>query len=226
MPDPNQRPFTPEERRVLADVLRDIGRPGEWGLGLLASLALTLLIGVPVVAAGTTFLRWSRGVIPLVLLAVFAVVMTAWALMMRRRPDGGSAIKADLDAGVADVERHEATDALRVVMEEHRERGYFMKLKDGRVLFVGFWSPSPDDNPAKITHLPPDLPAYPCERFEIVRAPRSRILVAVRFLGATLPGVKTLEHAGDPETDPQSGEIVATAWEDLPKRTGSSSAGT
>lgn len=216
-----RRPFTPEERKVLAGMLEDLGRPGHWGSGLFMSMSLTLLAGVPTIAFGVRFLHWSRAAIVVVLIGLFTAGLATWAWLMRRRPEGGTGLQADLDAGVADVERHLASDAVRVVMEGQRERGYFMNLKDGRVMFLGFWSPSTDDNPAGISHLPPDLPRYPTGEFEIVRAPLSRTRLAITFKGPTLPDVKTIEYReNDPDLRLNAFDIVPVPWSDVLKTYG------
>lgn len=216
-----RRPFTPEERQVLADILKNIGRSGHWGPGLFMALSFTLLAGIIVIPFGLRFLHWGRAAIPVVLTVLFTAAMATWTWLMRRRPDGGDGLEADLDEGVAEVERHEATDAIRAIMPEHRERAYFMRLKDGRGMFLGFWSPAPEESPARIRHLPPDLPTYPTAEFEIVRAPRSRTSLGVVFRGPTLSGVKTIEYQEkDPELQLRAFEIVPVAWSEIPKRYG------
>lgn len=158
----------------------------------------------------------------MVAIAALSVVVGAistarrYSVARRQELDAREKIDADLAAGVAAVERHRATDAVRVILEEHRERAYFMRLEDGRAMFIGYWNPPKDDNPADIQDLPPDLETYPSREFEIVRGPRSRIPLAVSFVGAPLAVSDTLERT--PPLD--VGQIAPVGWENLRKTYG------
>lgn len=142
--------------------------------------------------------------------------MLRYSVARRQELEARAKIDADLAAGVAAIERHRATDAVRVILEEHRERAYFMRLEDGRAMFIGFWNPPESDNPAGIQDLPPDLETYPFREFEIVRGPVTRILLSVNFAGAPLAVSDTFERTPPLEV----AQIVPVGWEELRKTYG------
>jgi hypothetical protein len=125
-------------------------------------------------------------------------------------------LASDLEGGVAALERHSVTAALRAIMEEHCERAYFLRVEDGRALFVGYWNPAEDDNPAGITTMDPDLPTYPMTEIEIARAPNSGLILDVTFSGKPLAVETTFVHRQGMNTPSLNvGEFSPVPWEQI-----------
>src|SRR5207248_1910394 len=148
------------------------------------------------------------------LVIVVSIVSTTMRYSIARRKGlhWRSTIDADLAGGEAKVERHCATAALRAIMEEHRERAYFMRLEDGRTMFIGFW------NPSGIQDLPEELKTYPLSEFEIARGPASGIILGVTFVGAPLTASITFDYRqglGTPQLN--VGDIAPVPWEEIQK---------
>lgn len=124
-----------------------------------------------------------------------------YKVAQRRDLQRHSEVAADLDAGVAALERHTVSAAHRAIMEESREHAYFLRVEDGRALFVGYW--------------PPDE-ISPTTAVEIARMPKSGVVLEVTFSGSPLEVESTFVHRqGMNRPALEIGEFATVAWEQL-----------
>ena len=123
--------------------------------------------------------------------------------------------RKDLEEGIANVQHYQAKGAMRAILEEHRERCFFIRLDDDRVIFVGPWDPPDDDNPADINTDSPETERFPSTEFEIVRAPASNIVLSTRGLGQPLQPSQTFVMKQGTKYDPNYGAFVKVPWEKI-----------
>jgi len=216
------RPLTDSERSTLALHAAFSLSFGSFlapsiGRALLTLLAAFLLLGVPLSLAKVDFAAWPAK--DLLILGV-AGVLAFWTAIAARdyRRKGRElaprqeALRADLAGGIAEVERYRATGAIRAIGPVNRERCYFMRLDDGRVMFVGYWNPPDGDQDADN----PEVEGFPAAEFEVARGPHSKIVLGVTGRGSVLKPSETFtlsRHRVEQGILPECGAVVDTPWE-------------
>ena len=218
------RPLTDSERSTLALHAAFSLSFGSFlapamGRALLTLLVAFLLLGVPLAVWKVDFS--ARPAKDLIVLGVAATIAFWFAIavrdFLRKRRELAprqAALREDLAGGVADVERRSATAALRAIGPARGERCYFMRLDDGRVMFVGYWNPRGGD----AVEEAPEVDGIPSTEFEIARSPRSGLVLGVSGRGDRLVpsatftlGRRLVEQGGLPEC----GALVDVPWESI-----------
>ena len=155
------------------------GPPGKVQTGVLASIAGALALA----------LLWG---------------LEHWARPARAR------LAADLADARAITETFDAVDAIQVEEDSEVERppSYYLKLADGRVLFLSG------------QYLQDHEERFPSTRFAITRLPRSRIFLSLESLGERLQPSSKLhafprEGPGVRDEVPDDGEILQVGFESL-----------
>ena len=202
------RPFTADERRALAELASSRGELAHDLLTGGGVFAVVLGLGVLVVRCVSGPPSGPERVV----LAAFAAVLALTVLWKIRRSLGRALAgaradyAADLAGGRATTETFDATDAIAVAELEDEGAAYYLRLADGRVLFLG----------GQYLDKRAD---FPCTRFAVTRAPRSRIVLALECAGTRLepsarrPPFTRAEH--EAERVPADGAIVAVDFESL-----------
>ena len=137
--------------------------------------------------------------------------------------DPKKVVQQDLAEGIARIHRFRATDVMLAWADERRDRHYFVRLDDGRVLFLGPWRPM-ECKVEGMTFLP-DEKGFPSATFEIAATPNYLLILDVVGTGDFLRPVDEFELNED--EDPgnnrcrlEAGSFVKTPWEDLRKTFG------
>ena len=248
MAEDERRPFTAEERKVLGrmvglpalaktlswfSLVWDIGAPSCMLTGCLG-LILTLLV---IAGIGLLPLKIDKEQVrPLVFLFfIFVWILIPIVIIAIRFPRERNKREAldeqfdlqeekrrrDLEGGVALVKRYRAKDAIRGILEEHRERIFFVRLEDDRIMCLGFWNPPEDDNPAEIQGLPSESEGFPSTEFELARAPTSGILLSTRGSGQPLkPSTTFVVKQGWRYPEPPVDQFLELPWDDIIKSFG------
>jgi hypothetical protein len=224
MTRPQTRPLTDSERSTLALHATFALSFGSFlvpsmGRALLTLLACFLLLGVPLAIARVDFASWpAKDLLVLGVATVFAfwtgIAIRDYRRKCRELAPRQELLRADLAGGVAEVEQYHATHAIRVFGPVSRERCYFVRLVDGRVMFVGYWNPPEDESAAE----GPELGGFPAAEFEIARGPRSRIMLGVTGQGGHLAPSQTFtlgRHVIEGGQLPESGTFTDSSWESL-----------
>jgi hypothetical protein len=189
-------------------------------------VSVGLLAGVASLARGP----WTTKV--LTVAAVFAaawLVLFLWMWNQRRKgaalgAQERQAIRSDLAGGVAAIRRFRATAVLLAYGPKRRERNYFVRVDDGRVLFLGGWKP-PACTLKELSYLP-DEKGFPSAEFDVDTGPESRLLLDVVGRGDFLRPADEFDLAPrvantrSPKSKLKSGELVPTPWDDLRKTYG------
>ena len=146
--------------------------------------------------------------------------------MMRRRPDSTAEarkrIQADLAGGVASLHRFRAAEVMLAYRDERRERTYFVRLDDGRVLFLGPWTFWGYTAPPMT--CVPDEHGFPSGEFEIAATPNDLLILDVVGRGDYLRPVDEFELGDDPDLSKasrlQSAGFIDVPWEKVKKTFG------
>jgi hypothetical protein len=163
---------------------------------------------------------------------LFAVPLVLWIGMLIylfTRPrktaaeDPKKLVQQDLTEGVARIHRFRATEVLLAFADERRERHYFVRLDDGRVLFLGPWRPLGCKTQG--LSFVPDEKGFPSATFEIAATPNYLLILDVVGTGDFLRPVDEFELSED--ADPgnnrcrlEAGNFVKTPWEEIRKTFG------
>jgi hypothetical protein len=220
-----QRPLTQAQRDTLSKrALLFSAFELAWNTGMTSFAAVCGAGAVLLLASVATLggMHAERSTINRTLLAIVVVTMTlavpvtAIRLAFARAKEAAAQAKvdADLAGGVATVERVRATNALRAILLK-RERAYFLRLEDGRTLYVGYWNPPEHDNPGALGH-PPESEAFPSTEVEVARGPSSGVYLGAAPCGAPLPPSKTFECRFR-DAAPQPGDVIPQPWESIPR---------
>jgi hypothetical protein len=229
----NTRPLTDAERRYLEWWLK--GKKLSLSLydraigSCFASGCLTLVLYGLLAAACKIFGvtmggKWGATLLipPLTLWVLFVTA----SFMMKRRPDSTAEertrIQADLTGGVARIHRFRATEVLMAWRDQHRERSYFVRLDDGRILFLGPWKFWGYDDPAMPSS--PDEHGFPSAEFEIAATPNDQLILDVVGRGDYLRPADEFELGDDPDLSKsvrlQSAGFIDVPWEKIRKEFG------
>jgi hypothetical protein len=212
------RPLTDAERRALAGL--SSGRNA-----LMDSILFTVFLFLVLLGAAVLVLRlvsgptgpWEEG-----LAAGAAAVLAVGASVRRSRRSRGAlggareACAADLAGGRASAQTFDVADAIRVEEREDEGSSFYLKLADGRVLFLS----------GQYLYEPEEDGSFPSTRVRVTRAPRSGLLFDLECLGtplktsSTRPPFTASEHGSG--AVPADGAILQTDFESL--RAGGASA--
>jgi hypothetical protein len=123
---------------------------------------------------------WDRGLPSLV---PIVIGLTAAFLVFRRlrefqvRSEPTRALSSALHEDQAQVTTYEAVDAILVEEAEDEGSQYFLKLRDGRILFIA----------GQYLYESEEEARFPNTKFQTVKTPRSGHLLAFHCLGTHLP---------------------------------------
>lgn len=229
----NTRPLTDAERRYLQWWLKGQKSTAPFfarAIGsIFASGCLTLVIYALLAAACKIFGftmggKWGATLLipPVVLWFVFLTASYA----LRTRPDSTAEerkrIHADLDGGVARIHRFRATDVMMAYRDQRRERTYFVRLDDGRILFLSSWKYWGYDELGMPSS--PDEHGFPSVEFEISATPNDQLILDVVGRGDFLRPVDEFELGDEPELSSsvrlQSAGFIDVPWEKIRKTYG------
>lgn len=203
-----RRPATTEEKRLLAR----LARPSPvWiivSAGWIAAMLCLTVLGFHYLRTGERTLGQSLFVM-LVGVGGLAGYFYLRRLFARAAAADRSAGQRDLDAGEVDETRFEIVDAIEVAEEEDEGRHFYLRLADGRVLFLS----------GQYLYEPVASKRFPASRVTVIRAPNSGIVVSIRPDGELLapssvrPSFSEREYARG--RVPEDGEILQTDFDRL-----------
>jgi hypothetical protein len=228
------RPLTDAERRYLnwCRSHRTLGQTGVADL-LLAScggagcftFVAYLLLGFVWKKLAPPRWQENTGLIMFVLPIVIWVGVLIYAFTTRRKPQAAvpgprKEIEQDLAGGVARIHRFRATDILLAYDGDRSNRTYFVRLDDGRILFLASWKPHRYED--KEMSFLPDERGFPSAAFEIAAGPESLFILSVVGTGDYLRPQDEFELGDGPKSSPklQSGSFVEGPWEEIRKTFG------
>ena len=246
--DGDTRPLTDPERRYVQWWLKNglIGGPTAGDKVVLScmtagcftaityfvsALVLKILVSIAATSIAARKFRASEwktiGLVAIPLL--FWIGMLVYFFIVRRRKpppdaeDPKKLLQQDLSEGVARIHRFRATEILLAHLDNRRERNYFVRLEDGRVLFLGDWRPTG----CKVQGLNtmPDEKGFPSTTFEIAATPNYLLILDVVGTGDFLRPVDEFELnedelPSDERSRLEAGTFVKVPWEDLRKTFG------
>ena len=204
----DSRPLTVEELKALRkhapSPLLSLWPPiAAGGFFLLLFTAAVLLLA--------KYVALVRAIQPF-LFAAFAIWLAPQMLSMyrseRRRSE---TIRKDLEGGKAEVRRYEVTDAIRVEEFEDEGTGFYLRLKDGRTLFLV----------GQHFYELEDEKKFPCTTFEIAETPNAKWPLGFTCTGAYFP--PSLRRGPFPESEvksgrtPCDGDLLEVDFESLKK---------
>jgi hypothetical protein len=206
-----RRPATTEEKRLLAR----LGRPHPMWIVVSAGWPVAMLfltaLGLYYLVTGTRTLAQSLFVL-LVGVGGLAGYLYLRRLFARSAAADRSSGQRDLEAGEVDETQFEIVDAIEVAEEEDEGRHFYLRLADGRVLFLS----------GQYLYEPVASKRFPAARITMIRAPTSGIVLSMRpegeFLApsAVRPSFSEREHARG--RVPDDGEIIETDFDRLRRR--------
>jgi len=135
-----------------------------------------------IVVSGVALLLWpwDRGVRSLVPVAV-GLVAAGFVHHRNRasssRPGWTGALQRELAEGNAEVTTYEAVDAISVEEQEDEGSMYYLKLRDGRIVFIA----------GQHLYELEEEGRFPNTKFQAVRTPRTRHLLGFVCLGDYFP---------------------------------------
>ena len=210
--DPTEfRPLTAQERRTLAGLAEGDGdRLNVLALFFLFFMALFVfgVVGIRILSGPPTRRELAvAGACAALVVLSFAV--HAARRLGRARKVEREACAADLAGGRVSSQTFDVVDAVQVEELEDEGSSYYLKLADGRVLFLS----------GQYLYDPEDEGAFPSTRLRVTRAPRSRLLFDLECLGSPLKPSSKRPHftLGDFEADrvPADGAILQVDFESL-----------
>jgi hypothetical protein len=117
--------------------------------------------------------------------------------------------RQDLAQGLAEVQTFRARECYRVEEFDDEGSSYYLHLEDDSVLFLS----------GQYLYEPEEKKAFPCTEFDLVRGPRSRMLLNLVTRGSHLGPLKTLKPFRLTDLrdgqGPVDGEILDMKWEDV-----------
>ena len=217
------RPLTDVERRYLEWHLAQESGPDPKQI-VIGSCFGAGCLGFPVVAVGLIAGANARAIRSRPFwLGMAAVAVALWlffvilGLLQRRtrasqRAEARGKIESDLTAGVAALHRFRASAVILAYGPKRRTRNYFVRLDDGRVLYLGAWTPPAC--PVKELSGAPDEKGFPSVEFDLATGPESRLMLDVVGRGDFLRPVDEFDlRKRTPKLIP--GELIPTPWAEL-----------
>jgi hypothetical protein len=203
MPTPGEatfRPLTEDERAMLVGY----GWRPSWLDRLGAPLFATAIVAGLIALAFGILGRWVRLGEGTRLVFGGALVagtfIWAWRSMARSGPPPEwLAIQArDVERGEAEVSRYEVADAVQVEEFEDEGSNYFLRLRDGRVLFLS----------GQFLYEMEEARTFPSSVLEVSRSPQGRLVLDVRCTGSYLPPSSTLPPFPESGDVPSHGDVL------------------
>lgn len=202
-----RRPYTREERQQLQSSLSSelSRRSGLFdaffafgGCLLLFLLVLGLYRGPKVLEVGAI----------VVSLLVGASIYVRVQRNPRRRQQADR-LRAELEQGEAELSRFQVVDAIGVDEFEDEGLSFYLKLEDGRVLFLS----------GQYLYEPVEERSFPSTRIEVVRTPTTRQLLGLNVLGTYVPPSAQRPPFQDEEyrrgAVPEDGSLLDVDFESL-----------
>jgi hypothetical protein len=226
--DPETRPLTDPERayfrwhatRARGGSIKELMLGGCFGAGCLSTPVLLGLLIWGLRLSSPPWRIWGMGALGTIVVAWIVTVAFGQAqrrTRASRSSDNRMAMDDDLAGGLARIHRYRATALALGYSAQRTERAYFVRLDDGRILYLAPWTPPMCDVAGMAFR--PDERGFPSREFEIVRGPQSQLLLEVR--GSGEPLVPELEFDLAPSLRRiRSGDFVNVPWEDLRKTYG------
>lgn len=167
--------MTPAEREQLQ---RHVQRSMPALAGVFAGLAAFALAALLALLAASFLPNGANvaGPIALVAGAVAALIAFVRSRQATRRAQHVPYLQAELAAGLLEVARYTAEDAIAVEELEDEGLSYFLRLAGGQVLLLT----------GQYLYEPAEARRFPCREFAMVRTPRSRVLVDLQCRGRYL----------------------------------------
>jgi hypothetical protein len=203
------RPLTAEERQLL-EGLR--AAPAAGGARFAGFLAFLFTLGVLLIGAPASWQTGIRSLVPAVvaLLVGFAVFLRM--RRSRRRDPWFGMLDRDLDGGVAQVTDAAISDAIAIEEFEDEGSQYYLRLEDGRVLFLAGQYLYDDEEDGR----------FPNTAVTVVRAPNTGVVLDFRCTGAPLSASSRRSHfTSEEHADghvPEDGAILDVDFESLRSR--------
>lgn len=200
-----EREATAQERAILE---RRAGDARGWGEAVFTFVVLFLILLGAIVAIKA--MLGVRGHLerPVILTAA-AVALAAAGVRWRRVRAEGVLAAQDYEAGRVRVERFHVCAAIQVGEAGKVDSGFFLKLIDGRVVFLSglyLWELC-------------ERGQFPCTQFEVVRGVHSKRVVELKCLGEYFPAVvKRRGFTREERTGgavPEDGAVFAADFEGL-----------
>jgi hypothetical protein len=202
------RPMTAEERREIEGALRSIRSTGDLWMGSLCALMAMLLLGMLVQRVFKLPKSPWEAVIA-VAAVVVAISVFVRGRLSARKLDPTVPLKADAAAGVAREHVYDVVDAIKVEEFEDEGSNYFLRLADGRVLFLS----------GQYLYESEDEKRFPSTRVVIVRTPGTGTFLDLRSEGGYLPPTATLPPFSKERLKrgdvPEDGELLEVDFEAL-----------
>jgi len=171
----SRRPFTAQERwQLQASLHREVARTA--GLfDAFVAFGGSLLLFLVVLGLFRGYSRQLELVASGVSLLIGAYVYVR-AQRSPSRAEQSARVRQELEQGEAEVLRYQVLDAIAVEELEDEGLGFYLKLADGRVLFLA----------GQYLHEPVEERRFPNTFIELVRAPTTHELLDFRVLGVNL----------------------------------------
>ncbi len=203
-----QRPATAEEKRLLGRVARPHPLSIVVSAGWPAAMFCLTALGLYYLATGARTLVQSL-VVLLVGIGGLGFYVYLRRLFARSAAADLSSGRRDVEAGVVDETQFEIVDAIEVSEEEDEGRHFYLRLADGRVLFLS----------GQYLYEPVASRRFPATRLTVVRAPHSGLVLTLRSEGeflapsAVRPPFSEREHARG--RVPEDGDVLETDFDRL-----------
>lgn len=222
-----KRPMMEKERDYLSRKLKGSpGTAGRWKRGIQNAVIMWGL-AMLVFAFGLKVVSWVarrtvQGELAVWIVAAGALLCAVYSVFstvrwMKKWRDMRPALRADLESGEVAEEHYEFTAAKRFQEPEHGGLLYFLRTVDGKV-FVLFDYESQGLGAEGQDPLASEF--RPCEKFVLVRAPHSEIVLNQNFSGAALEAGEPIELAVGPSKWPEWERYCELEWEALEERFG------
>lgn len=208
MSQPTLRPLSTTERRLLEQLA---SASAEWTGDLLSGGLVFALVFIATQVIGRLFSLPRAQIGRLGAFVAIALAVLLVAYMRRRHADarGRAAYSRDLAAGMAEEATFDIVDAIRVEEFEDEGSQYFLKLADGRVLFLA----------GQYLYEHEQAGTFPCRRIRTTRAPNSRLLIDLACEGPYLEasGVRPPFSRREREQSkvPDDGDVLGVNFDDL-----------
>jgi len=200
------RDMTPEEREELQSLMGACSTP-RWqavGAGVGASIAF---------AASLVLTSNPGQVLLTVLCGGLLGNAWAWILVSRRTSFLRDALQRDLKSGKVQVYQVAPREVVRLTGPGGVVAGYFAGLGGGHVMFIEprEWEYSDDDDFEQL---------FPCSRFSLTRAPRSKVDLDFTCDGEHIPPLKDIPVASEDALEDwvEDGDVVWASLDTLEHR--------
>jgi|SRR5579872_4580946 len=200
------RDMTPEERAELQTLIGACRAPGWQPLGA--------IVGVLVALAAALILTSNPGLLLLtVLLGGILGNAWAWGMRSRRNVSLRDALQRDLRTGKVQVYQVAPREVVRLTRPNGAVAGYFAGIGGGQVMFI---------EPRETEHFGEDSfeRLFPCTRFSLTRAPRSKIDLDFTCDGERIPPLRDIPVASEDALEDwvEDGDVLWASLDLLERR--------